>query len=142
MNGRWLGDYNELTLVKGLFFPLFLAINGLFGIPYSISVPGFYTIACVLFIFGTKNYLKTNCLFIFFAVLMFMPISFANETFTRVYRNSLIAGQVLMIAGSLVALYLNRFEKNKILIILSLLFSGLAVASLWHSRKMASGLFR
>lgn len=135
MNGRWLGDYNELTLVKGLFFPLFLAINGLFGIPYSISVPGFYTIACVLFIFGTKKLFKNELpLYILFAVLMFMPISFANETFTRVYRNSLIAGQVLMIAGSLVALYLNRFEKNKILIIWSLL-SGLAVASLWHSRE-------
>lgn len=71
---------------------------------YSISVPGFYTIACVLFIFGTKLFKNELPLYILFAVLMFMPISFANETFTRVYRNSLIAGQVLMIASSLVAL--------------------------------------
>lgn len=135
MNGRWLGDYTELTLVKGLFFPLFLAINGLLGIPYSISVPGFYTIACVIFVIGTKKLFKNELpLYILFTVLMFMPISFANETFTRVYRNSLIAGQVLIIAGSLVALYLNRFGKNKIMIVWSIL-SGFAVASLWHSRE-------
>lgn len=135
MNGRWLGDYTELTLVKGLFFPLFLAINGLLGISYSVSVPGFYTIACIIFVIGTKKLFKNELpLLIIFTVLMLNPISFANETFTRVYRNSLIAGQVLMIAGSLVGMYLSRFGKNKNMMIWSIL-AGLSVASLWHSRE-------
>ncbi|WP_414733131.1 hypothetical protein [Acetobacterium carbinolicum] len=135
LNGQWLGEYHELTLVKGVFFPLFLAVNALFGIPYSIAIPGFYTLACVIFIVGTKKLFKNEWpLYFIFAVLMLNPISFANETFTRVYRNSLIAGQVLIISGSLIAVYLNRFEKNGKLTFWAVL-SGFGVASLWHSRE-------
>lgn len=135
LNGQWLGEYHELTLVKGLFFPLFLAVNALFGIPYSVAVPGFYTVACVIFIVGSRKLFKNEWpIYFIFAVLMLNPISFANETFTRVYRNSLIAGQVLIISGSLIAVYLNRFEKNSKLAFWAVL-SGLGVASLWHSRE-------
>nr|WP_320023827.1 hypothetical protein [uncultured Acetobacterium sp.] len=135
IKGQWLGSYSELTLVKGVFFPLFLAINALFGIPYSIAVPGFYALGCVVFVMGVKKLFKNELpLYIIFFVLIFNPISFANETFVRVYRNSLVAAQVLMISGCMFAVYLNRFEKKWMLAGWAI-GGGLGLASLWHSRE-------
>lgn len=135
LKGEWLGSYSEMTLVKGVFFPAFLAVNSFLGIPYSISVPLFYSAACVVFIYGLKKLFKTELpLYILFIVLMFNPISFGNETFARVYRNCLVAGQVLFITGGMIGMYLNRFEKDGTLLLWSLIGS-IGVASLWHSRE-------
>lgn len=135
ISGEWLGEYSEKTLVKGLFFPLFLVANDFLGIPYSLSIPGIYSIACMIFVFGIKKLFQTEFpLFIIFLALLFNPISFSDETFLRVYRNSLTASQALIICGSMFALYLNRFEKKRIQILWAL-SAGLGLASLWHTRE-------
>lgn len=135
INGEWLGEYSEKTLVKGLFFPFFLAVNHLFGIPYSLSIPGIYSIGCMIFVFGIKKLFPTELpLFIIFLALLFNPISFADETFLRVYRNSLTATQALIISGSMFAVYLNRFEKTWIQLLWAIC-GGLGLASLWHTRE-------
>lgn len=135
ISGEWLGDYSEKTLVKGLFFPLFLVVNDFLGIPYSLSIPGIYSIGCMIFVFGIKRLFQTEFpLFIIFLALLFNPISFADETFLRVYRNSLTAAQALIISGSMFAVYLNRFEKNWIQILWAI-SAGLGLASLWHTRE-------
>lgn len=135
INGQWLGNYSEKTLVKGIFFPLFLKINSCFGIPYSIAVSVFYSFADIVFILGIKKLFKTEYpLYIIFFVLIFNPISFADETFLRVYRNSLTAGEVLIVAGSMIGMYLNRNEKNGPFIFWAVL-SGLGLAALWHTRE-------
>ena len=33
-NGQWLGEYNDLTLTKGMFFPLYLAVCSFFHLSY------------------------------------------------------------------------------------------------------------
>ena len=33
-NGQWLGEYNDLTLTKGMFFPLYLALCNFFHLSY------------------------------------------------------------------------------------------------------------
>ena len=135
IGGEWLGVYSEKTLVKGLFFPLFLVANDFLGIPYSLSIPGIYSIACMIFVFGIKRLFQTEFpLFIIFLALLFNPISFADETFLRVYRNSLTASQALIICGSMFAVYLNRFEKKRIQILWAI-SAGLGLASLWHTRE-------
>lgn len=135
INGEWLGSYSEKTLVKGIFFPLFLAVNHFLGIPYTFSVPGFYSLACIVFIYGIKKLFQTEFpLYIIFFVLIFNPISFADETFLRVYRNCLTASQVLIVSGGMFAIYLNRFEKKWRLLCWSF-GAGLGLASLWHTRE-------
>jgi len=135
IQGEWLGSYSEKTLVKGLFFPLFLVANDWFGIPYSLSIPGIYSIACVIFVFGIKRLFKTEFpLYLIFLALLFNPISFADETFLRVYRNSLTAAQVLVISGGMFAVYLNRFEKTAVQLVWAVI-AGLGLAALWHTRE-------
>ncbi|WP_303871824.1 hypothetical protein [Acetobacterium wieringae] len=135
LQGEWLGSYSEKTLVKGLFFPLFLVTNDWFGIPYSLSIPGIYSLACVIFVFGIKRLFKTEFpLYLIFLALLFNPISFADETFLRVYRNSLTAAQVLIISGGMFAVYLNRFEKTAVQMFWAVI-AGLGLAALWHTRE-------
>ena len=135
INGQWLGDYSEKTLVKGLFFPLFLSLNHFLGIPYTIALPAFYSLACIIFVFGIKKLFQTEFpLYIVFLALIFNPISFADETFLRVYRNGLTAAQVLIVSGSMFAIYLNRFEKNWIPLLWAIA-AGLGLVSLWHTRE-------
>lgn len=110
-------------------------VNDFLGIPYSLSIPGIYSIGCMIFVFGIKRLFQTEFpLFIIFLALLFNPISFADETFLRVYRNSLTAAQALIISGSMFAVYLNRFEKNWIQILWAI-SAGLGLASLWHTRE-------
>jgi hypothetical protein len=134
-SGAWLGEYSEKTLVKGLFFPLFLVANDVLGIPYSLSIPGIYSLACMIFVFGIKRLFQTEFpLFIIFLALLFNPISFADETFLRIYRNGLTATQALIISGSMFAVYLTRFEKKRFQILWAI-SAGLGLASLWHTRE-------
>lgn len=135
INGEWLGEYSEKTLIKGLFFPLFLVANDFLGIPYSLSIPGIYSIGCVIFVVGIKKLFPTELpLFIIFLALLFNPISFADETFLRVYRSSLTATQALIVSGSMFAVYLNRFEKKWIQMVWAIC-GGLGLASIWHTRE-------
>lgn len=135
INGQWLGEYSEKTLIKGLFFPLFLALNHFWGIPYTIALPAFYSLACVIFIFGIKKLFQTEFpLYILFLALIFNPISFADQTYLRVYRNGLTVAQVLIVSGSMFAVYLNRFEKNWIQLLWAI-GAGLGLASLWNTRE-------
>ncbi|MDD3305665.1 MAG: hypothetical protein PHO29_01005 [Acetobacterium sp.] len=135
VNGEWLGEYSDKTLVKGLFFPLFLVVNNYLGIPYTLSIPGVYSIACIVFVFGIKDLFQTEFpLYLIFAALIFNPISFGDETFLRVYRNSLTAAQVLIVSGSMFAVYLNRHKKSRVQLLWAIT-GGLGLASLWHTRE-------
>lgn len=134
-NGGWLGPYSEMTLVKGMFFSFFLGINSLVGIPYSISVTLLYSFSCIIFVIGIKKIFKTKIpQYFIFIILLFNPVSFADCTFLRVYRNCLTASQVLIITGCMFAVYLNRNNKIKAMIFWSI-GAGIGLASLWHTRE-------
>lgn len=45
LKGNWLGAYTQMTLAKGLGFPLFLAANAVLGIPVTLLIALFYLFA-------------------------------------------------------------------------------------------------
>ena len=56
LQGKSLGEYNCLTLVKGIFTPLFIAITKIIGIPFLIGQDLFYDISCIFVIYvGRQN---------------------------------------------------------------------------------------
>lgn len=136
LEGNWLGDYNELTLTKGVMFPLFLSIANLLGINYISFQTLFHSIACLLFIYGIKDFIKSKkWLLIIFTILVFNPVSFATDTLSRVYRNGITISQVLIIFGSYIGLYMNR--KNKTQSAIYSVLAGLGFAFLYHTREDA-----
>lgn len=108
-NGRWLGDYQRLTLVKGMGYPLFLALAGVTPFSYLTLSSFFYTVSVLCMVYAVKPLFKTyKSLAVLYGVLLFNPVSAALVTFQRVYRNSISAAQVLLIIGSFAGIYFRR----------------------------------
>lgn len=110
-NGQWLGEYNDLTLTKGMFFPLYLAVCNFLHLSY-LNVTAFcYTISCMIFVYGLRPLLKKYwSMGLLYLALLWNPISYSVQAFQRVYRNSISYIQVLLIFGGFLALYLRRKE--------------------------------
>ena len=97
MNGQWLGTYNSNTFVKGVGFPVFLAITRFIGFSYLSAISLFYIVACLLTIVALRPVLKKTWQGIFlYGVLLFNPETISYTT-QRVYRNSITPSQVLLI---------------------------------------------
>lgn len=58
--GEWLGPYNNLTLVKGISFPVFLALCNRFCIPYLFGMGLFYTGAVILFVTAVREQISNR----------------------------------------------------------------------------------
>ena len=130
---NWLGDFNNLTLVKGMFFPLFLAINAFLGIKYINAITIFYSLAVLIFTFVVKDLFKAKWpKYIIFVLLLFNPIMFSMDI-TRVYRNSISPAQVLLVFAGMIALFTTRNDKkNKWL---WSIFTGLALFTFYNTRE-------
>lgn len=132
---NWLGSYTNMTLVKGFFFPLFLSVSKLFSVPYLTATAIFYAVSCCVFIAALKGVFKNKIYYaILFTVLLFNPITLDLSAFQRVYRNSIVPAEVLLVFGSMFAVYLRREETlKKLLPWLGL--AGLSLAALWFTRE-------
>lgn len=135
LQGQWLGAYTSETFVKGIGFPLFLAISRLLGLSYLTASNVFYAMASLIFVIALKPLMKKRwqyLLLLFF--LMFNPASFGLTTLQRVYRNGITMGQVLIVLGCLSGLFIRYKEKTKKLLPYALL-GGIALAWLWNTRE-------
>lgn len=108
-NGQWLGSYQRLTLVKGIGYPLFLALSSLSPFGYLSISSLFYTVSVLCMVYAVKPLFRTyRSLAFLYTVLLFCPVSAALVTFQRVYRNSISPAQVLLIIGSFAGIYFRR----------------------------------
>lgn len=117
VNGNWLGQYNYLTLVKGIGFELFLILFNFLKISFLSAQSIMYTLACIYFLYAIRNLVKSKkTLFIIYLLMLFNPVSLGYDTFQRVYRYSIIPFQVIFIFSSYYLLYENIVNmKGKIL---------------------------
>lgn len=113
-SGQWLGEYNDLTLTKGMFFPFYLAVLNFLHLSYLTTSALLYTVSCMLFVYALRPLLKKYwvCLVLYLA-LLWNPISYSVQAFQRVYRNSISYIQVLLIFGGFFGLWLRRREAAK-----------------------------
>lgn len=131
---KYLGDYSQYTLVKGISFPAFLAFTEAVGISYTAALTILYSIACLIFIIAMNKLLKNKKLLYFiFPFLLFNPVTFSLDTFQRIYRNCLTPSQVLLIIGCAIIIYLNLKKDKKILG--WSIFYGLSLAFFYHTRE-------
>ena len=133
--GHWLGDYTSNTLIKGAFFPLYMAVLNFLGLSYTHITTLIYTLACIYFIYAISGLFKNkNLLIPIFILLLFNPITYASWTFQRIYRNGTVCTQILFIFASIFLLYIKRNEKMRNLILPALIGGG-ALASLWQTKE-------
>lgn len=135
LSKKWLGTYDQFTLVKGMMFPLFLAISHYIGIPYTVATICLYIISSIIFIHMLKNIIKNKYLLGFiFLVLVFNPVTTSINTLSRVYRNCLTPSQVLLIIGCCMQVYFKINEKTKTKYLWAIL-GGISLASFYNTRE-------
>lgn len=132
--GKWLGDYNDRTLSKGVTGVLFIALAYKLKIPFLLAQQIVYFFACVSFIYMLKNVIASKkILFLFYIVLLFNPISYSDAV-SFVYRDGIYISLILFFLTFSFQVFFNY--KNKIikLIFYSILF-GINYAFLYLCRE-------
>ena len=130
----WLGTYDNLTLAKGPFYPMWIALAFSAGIPLLLSQQAIYVAACLI----TERALQPLIVShlwraIILVLLLFNPVTFTWQL-TRVLRDGLYPGLTLLIVGSAIGLLTRRYEPPRYL--LGWAFTcGLATAAFWLTRE-------
>ncbi|MDY3730469.1 MAG: hypothetical protein SO005_08630, partial [Candidatus Choladocola sp.] len=133
--GNWLGAYSNTTLVKGISFPLFLAVCKWLCMPYGLGLSLFYILSIILFLTAIRQLFKNHYIVgIVYLFLLYSPAMLSSSTQQRAYNISLIPSAVLLVTGSCMALFLRRECGWKKLLPWSVL-TGVSLAFFWYIRQ-------
>jgi hypothetical protein len=129
--GRWLGRYDQFTLIKGPGYPGFLAVSQWLGFPASLAHALFHCFAVTVFVVTLHRFIGSFLLSGFlFALLLWHPVLLSLQ---RVLREQIYSGQVLLILAAFTAILfipLGNFRK--------MLFSslcGILLGWFWLTRE-------
>lgn len=135
LKGNWLGDFNYVTLAKSASFSVFIAINNILGIPYSVGLIGIYIIAIIVFIVAIKKIITNKyALSLLYAFLLFSPVMFHVENVQKIYRGGLIVSFSLLVIGSAIGLYTRRRESLKTMSFWSVLLT-ISLTFFWYIKE-------
>lgn len=127
--GDWLGQFNQLTLVKGAGYPIFLALASWAGASVTFTQALFYAAAAVLLWSVTYKITRSRL----FATLVFLLVLFNPNAFQeRILRESIYTSQTILV---LCLSWLTLFgcgERGKMLIPVT---AGLMLGWLWITRE-------
>jgi hypothetical protein len=132
-SGHWLGDYNELTLIKGIGYPVFLAVGHLAGIPVNVFQAAFYFTACYFLSATVYDCIKSYALFwSLLAVLLLLPPMYDAGASSNILREYFYSAVVVFFVTSLFRLL---FFDPQLLSYASAAFLGVSLAAVWLTRE-------
>ncbi len=135
LGGNWLGPYNQLTLIKGPFYPLFIALSYYLNIPLLLSQQLLYLFACSLAVLAISPLIKQKwLLFLFFALLLLNPFSYNYPAVGRVLRLGIYMSLGLATFSCFLGLAVRRKGSWHKSLAWSL-GAGLFLAAFWHTRE-------
>jgi hypothetical protein len=131
--GKWLGRYNEVTLIKGPGYPLFLAAAQWLGTSVSLAHALFHCFSVTAFVLVLHRFVKSFLLSgLLFTLLLWHPASL-SVLLLRVIRDEIYYGQVLLLLASLVVMLF--FPSTASRKILSSVICGLLLGWFWLTRE-------
>ncbi|MFH0783831.1 MAG: hypothetical protein V2B20_18005, partial [Pseudomonadota bacterium] len=87
LSGQWLGDYNQMTLIKEPLYPIFIALSHWLSIPLLLSEHLFYALSCAIFVWAIGPLVRQRTLLLAaFLFLLFNPGSFNYPAVGRVFQ--------------------------------------------------------
>jgi len=135
LNGRWLGEYGYVTLVKGPFYPLWIGMVSLGGIPLLLAEHIFYILACAGTAYALSPlFYRHLTTFLIFVVLLFNPMSYTTGVMTQVLREGIYPALTMFVFACMIGLIL-RFEKGYLHLIVWSVSLGFALSALWLTRE-------
>lgn len=133
--GEWLGPYNNLTLVKGISFPVFLALCNRFCIPYLFGMGLFYTGAVILFVTAVREQISNRWVQLgIYLFLLYSPAMLSVDTQQRVYNCALVPGAILLVFAGVLGVFFRRHRSWKTVLVWSC-FLGFVFPFFWHLRN-------
>ncbi len=129
-NGEWLGPYDQLTLIKGPIYPMWLALSYTSGLPLHFTQQLLYLFAGLMLLMALKK-LGINSLVL---VILYLLYLFNPMTETYVTRASIYPALAVLVIAGLIGLYAS---KNSHLFKFGLWASllGIALSALWLTRE-------
>ena len=111
-DGNWLGQYGSMTLVKGVGYPLMVAILHFLKVPYLEGFHFLYITGSIIFAWAIYPLVKNRflCLMAYLMVL-FNPIAFSRDL-TRYYRDVMYYTICMIFISATVGLLIR--QKGKI----------------------------
>ncbi len=109
VRGEWLGAYSQMTLAKGCFYSLFIAVVFWIGLPLTLAQQLIYAGACAAFTRATAPSIRSGAArFVIYAFLLWNPMSYEAHDLGRVMRQHVYTPLGMLIFAGLVALYDRR----------------------------------
>ncbi len=134
VSGNWLGEYDLFTLVKGFFYPFFIACSGVLGVPLFFSQLLLYAGSCIVLVVAMSPVIKTTWpRVMLFGILFFHPVSSADFTL-RVIREGIYPALTILVISSFFAMFLRRKKEIRRHYKWSLLAS-LSLFAFWNTRE-------
>jgi hypothetical protein len=134
--GEWLGAYNNLTLVKAPFYPIWIAAMFWLGIPLCFSQQLLYVCSCLIFMIAIRPLLRNIplLLLVFYTALLFHPISYPVNEMNRVVREGVYLSLPLMVLSFATGLLLRKDAPIKKLVMWNIGL-GFSFAAFWLTRE-------
>lgn len=130
--GNWLGSYSSVTHVKGVGYPIFLAINHWSGLSISVGHAIFHIAASLVFVYAIFRITDSVVLVaITFCALLLNPVMYSADM-ARVSRDIIYAYQTLLIVGLILFAMCAKCQLNHALVSL---LGGAALGWFWVTRE-------
>lgn len=135
LDGHWLGVYNNMTLVKGISYPIFLVICNRLMIPYTIGLSLLSIGGAAAFTQAIKKKLPNeNIRYIIYLLLIYAPVHFTDLISQRSYRMAIIPDVVLLVFSFMLGMFWRKEESAKVLLPWSV-GAGISLAFFWYIRE-------
>ncbi len=136
VKGEWLGAYNQLTLIKGVGYPAWIAANFYTGIPITLSQALLYMLAGLVLLMALQTYVKQPRLvwglLLWYALYVFNPIMDVLQV--QLTRQNLYVPLLVLIMAAIIGLYGTRrqgiWQQTAWSVVL-----GLALSWFWLTRE-------
>ncbi|MDR3517211.1 MAG: hypothetical protein P4M00_15490 [Azospirillaceae bacterium] len=97
LGGHWLGPYDNLTLAKGPFYSVWIALSWITGLPILVTQAIVYALSVLILIRGLKPWLPSEITaFAVFLILLFNPASYSMGQL-RVMREGIYVPMTVLI---------------------------------------------
>ena len=135
LGGKWLGEYNQLTLIKGQFYPIFIALCYWLNIPLLAAQQLLYGLASFVTIWAVYPIVRQKwLLYVLFILLILNPFSYNYPAVGRVFRLAIYGPLALLAISCLIGLFVRSGQSWKKCAVWSI-GAGLFLAAFWNTRE-------
>ncbi len=134
ISGNWLGPFTNLTLLRGPFYPLFIAINFWLGTPFLFLEQALYCLSAICLIFALKPLCKSKLLLLLiFALVLFNPMTYTAWNMTRISRAGIFPAMTILVLSGAIGMLANYAASFKKLLLWAIGL-GVALTAFWLTR--------